>query len=95
MRNSALRIAKPLSAITVIILKKLVNPAGFLFSIFLIFSYVRQEAVKLFNGESLDGWEGSTSFFRVEENAIIGGSLTQPIDKTYSSIYPSIVFLKK
>ncbi|MGB5479771.1 MAG: hypothetical protein WBM91_01730 [Eudoraea sp.] len=56
---------------------------------------MRQEAVKLFNGESLDGWEGSTSFFRVEENAIIGGSLTQPIDKTYSSIYPSIVFLKK
>lgn len=38
---------------------------------------------KLFNGKSLEGWEGSDTFFRVEENAIVGGSLNQPIDKSY------------
>ena len=36
-----------------------------------------------FDGESLEGWEGSNTFFRVEEGAIVGGSLEKPIDKSY------------
>lgn len=37
----------------------------------------------LFNGESLEGWEGSTAYFRVDDGAIIGGSIKNPIDQSY------------
>lgn len=35
--------------------------------------------VSLFNGESLDGWEGNLKMFRVERGAIVAGSLDEPI----------------
>lgn len=33
----------------------------------------------LFDGETLDGWEGSPAWFRVEEGAIVGGTTAAPI----------------
>ncbi len=35
--------------------------------------------VSLFDGESLDGWEGNLDMFRVEAGAIVGGSLEKRI----------------
>lgn len=34
---------------------------------------------KLFDGKTLDGWEGNTEIFRVEKGAIVGGSLKERI----------------
>jgi hypothetical protein len=34
----------------------------------------------LFDGKSLKGWEGNEKVFRVEEDAIVAGSLKQPIE---------------
>ncbi len=33
----------------------------------------------LFDGRSLAGWEGNSKIFRVEDGAIVGGTLTEPI----------------
>lgn len=33
----------------------------------------------LFDGKSLDGWEGNEKMFRVEEGAIVAGTLKEPI----------------
>ena len=41
-----------------------------------------KEDGKLFDGKTLEGWEGSSSIFRVENGAIIGGNLKTPLDKT-------------
>jgi len=35
--------------------------------------------VSLFDGHSLEGWEGDKSVFRVEDGIIVGGTLKQPI----------------
>lgn len=35
--------------------------------------------VSLFDGRTLDGWEGNRDMFRVEEGAIVAGSLNKPI----------------
>lgn len=37
------------------------------------------EPVPLFDGRTLDGWEGNTSLWRVEEGEIRGGSLTEKV----------------
>lgn len=34
---------------------------------------------RLFDGKSLDDWEGNLEWFRVEKKAIVGGKLDQPI----------------
>ncbi|HZO84470.1 MAG TPA: PVC-type heme-binding CxxCH protein, partial [Verrucomicrobiae bacterium] len=36
-------------------------------------------AISLFNGETLAGWEGNTNLWRVADGAITGGSLTQTV----------------
>ena len=36
-------------------------------------------SVSLFDGKSLDGWEGDLNWFRVEEGAIVAGSLEKKI----------------
>jgi len=38
-----------------------------------------QESVSLFDGKSLNGWEGSPDFFRVENGAIVAGRLVASI----------------
>lgn len=35
-----------------------------------------QTPVSIFNGKTLDGWEGNLKIFRVEDGALVGGSLT-------------------
>jgi len=37
--------------------------------------------VPLFDGKTLDGWEGNLDVFRVEDGAIVGGSLTKPVPR--------------
>ena len=38
-----------------------------------------KKSVPLFDGKTLEGWEGNKEMFRVEDGAIVGGSLKQPI----------------
>src|SRR5262245_54763852 len=33
------------------------------------------KSIKLFDGKSFDGWEGNRSFFRIEQSAIVGGTM--------------------
>lgn len=35
--------------------------------------------VPLFDGKSFEGWEGNREVFRIEDGAIVGGSLTKPV----------------
>ncbi|HEY4313451.1 MAG TPA: DUF1080 domain-containing protein [Pirellulales bacterium] len=37
------------------------------------------EPVSLFDGKTLAGWEGNTDVFRVQDGAIVGGSLEKPV----------------
>lgn len=37
------------------------------------------KAVAIFNGKTLDGWEGDTKIFRVEDGAIVAGTLDSKI----------------
>jgi hypothetical protein len=37
------------------------------------------QSTPLFDGKALTGWEGSQEVFRVEEGAIVGGSLKKPL----------------
>jgi hypothetical protein len=41
------------------------------------------EFVSLFDGKSLDGWEGDSSVFRVEDAAIVGGQLKEKIPHNF------------
>jgi len=38
-------------------------------------------AVSLFNGKMFDGWEGNLAHFRIEDGAIVGGSLKEKIPR--------------
>ncbi|MEO6337622.1 MAG: DUF1080 domain-containing protein, partial [Verrucomicrobiota bacterium] len=40
-----------------------------------------KKARPLFDGRSLDGWEGLKDFWRVEEGALTGGSLTEQVKR--------------
>ena len=64
-------------------IKSNLKTIGFLLSFVLFISCGMSEELKLFDGESLEGWEGSDKFFSVKESAIVGGSLEEPIDKSY------------
>ena len=41
-----------------------------------------QKSIQLFDGQTLSGWEGSESAFRVENGAIIGGSLEKGLEES-------------
>ena len=41
----------------------------------IIASCQNQKDIQLFDGQTFTGWEGSDSAFRIENGAIIGGSL--------------------
>jgi hypothetical protein len=38
-----------------------------------------QSPVSIFNGKTLDGWEGNLNVFRVQDGAIVGGSLADKV----------------
>jgi hypothetical protein len=40
---------------------------------------VIQSPASLFNGKTLDGWEGNLKIFRVQDGAIVGGSLSDKV----------------
>lgn len=39
------------------------------------------EAVRIFDGKGFDGWEGNLEWFRVEDGAVVGGSLDKRIPR--------------
>jgi hypothetical protein len=39
------------------------------------------EATVLFDGESFAGWEGNREWFRIQDGAIVGGSLDKPVPR--------------
>lgn len=43
----------------------------------------QNKTVVLFDGTTFNGWEGNTEVFRIDEEAIVGGSLSESLDKTY------------
>ncbi|NRB63909.1 MAG: DUF1080 domain-containing protein [Saprospiraceae bacterium] len=64
-------------------IKNIERPIILLLFIFICSSCSQTAEKKLFNGESLDGWEGPAAWFRVENETIIGGSLDKPVNKSY------------
>ena len=54
-----------------------------LFSVVLVASCGEPGNLKLFDGESLEGWEGPEIAFRVEDGAIVGGNLEKPLANSY------------
>jgi hypothetical protein len=42
-----------------------------------------KKAVSLFDGKTLDGWEGEAKWFRVEDGCIVGGTLKEKIPHNY------------
>ena len=41
------------------------------------------DGVRLFDGKTLDGWEGNRTMFRVEDGAIVAGTMKQSIQHNY------------
>ncbi len=39
------------------------------------------QSISLFDGKSFQGWEGNLDAFRIEDGAIVGGSLTKPVPR--------------
>lgn len=54
---------------------------GFALLLHLAVSAAAAEPVSLFDGRTLDGWEGDARTWRVEEGAITAGSLTQRVPR--------------
>ncbi len=44
---------------------------------------VRLPEVRLFDGKTLEGWQGDAEWFRVEDGAIVGGNLKQKIPHNF------------
>lgn len=51
--------------------------------ILIITSCQDKKDIQLFDGQTLSGWEGSDSAFRVENGAIVGGSLEKGLEESY------------
>jgi hypothetical protein len=41
------------------------------------------EGLQLFNGRTLEGWEGDVNIFRISDNSIVGGNSKDSIDRNY------------
>lgn len=63
--------------------KIILKSISFFFLMVLLSACSSTDEHKLFNGKTLEGWEGSDTFFRVDQGAIVGGSLKKPVDKSY------------
>src|SRR5690606_38313533 len=44
---------------------------------------VQAEPVSIFDGKTLDGWEGDAKWWRVEDGALTGGSRTEKVPHNY------------
>lgn len=47
----------------------------------LLVGLLADDAVRLFDGKSLAGWEGNLKSFRIADGAIVGGSLSAPVPR--------------
>lgn len=63
-------------------MKKYFITTPILLSIALFASCGMPDEIRLFNGESFEGWEGPNTVFRAEQGAIVGGTLEVPLDQT-------------
>jgi hypothetical protein len=58
---------------------------AFAFSLVMLFAAAALAAdegfTPLFDGKSFDGWEGDKQVFRIEDGAIVGGSLDKKVDR--------------
>jgi hypothetical protein len=52
--------------------------AGLLFAQPTVF---QTKSVKLFDEKTFDGWEGNLNFFRIEQGAIVGGTMKAPMPR--------------
>ncbi|NAS12200.1 3-keto-disaccharide hydrolase [Poritiphilus flavus] len=64
-------------------IKKFAYPILLLCLSMLFISCGKSDKIMLFDGESFEGWEGSKTVFRIENEAIVGGSLKKPNDESY------------
>ena len=51
--------------------------------VMLVVSCSNPKEINLFDGNSFNGWEGPTEFFRIEKNAIVAGNLRDTLFKSY------------
>ena len=63
-------------------IKNILKPIGCFFAIVLCMSCGMSDELKLFDGESLEGWEWSNTVFRAENGAIVGANLKEPLDES-------------
>lgn len=57
-----------------------IAPAGLTFALLLAAAPVlAADPLKLFDGKTLEGWEGDAKTFRIEDGAIVGGSLKEKV----------------
>ena len=54
-----------------------------LLSVLVTASCQQQNEIRLFDGQTLNGWEGADDVFRVENGCIVGGSLERGLEETY------------
>lgn len=54
-----------------------------LLGITLFTSCENPDGISLFDGKSLEGWEGPEGVFRVEDGCIVGGSMDKPLESSY------------
>ena len=53
------------------------------FLLFITTSCQHNKSLALFDGETLNGWEGSDTAFRVENGAIVGGNLEKGLEESF------------
>lgn len=46
-------------------------------------TFAAEEWTPLFDGKTFEGWEGDLTKFRIEDSAIVGGSLDESLDHNY------------
>jgi hypothetical protein len=54
-----------------------------LLAITLFASCANSDSLILFDGKSLEGWDGPEGIFRVEDGCIVGGSMDKPLESSY------------
>ena len=61
---------------------KMVLPCGIVLSLLSFVALVQaadEKGTPLFDGKTFDGWEGNLTVFRIEDGAIVGGSLKEKV----------------